>query len=388
MAAGRAVSRRLVLVGGGHAHVRVLARWAGRPPAGAALTVVLDQPRALYSGLVPAWVAGECDEDALSLDVPALAARCGAEVRIAAARLIDTAARRVELADGSRVPWDVASLDIGSEARLAGVPGAERALATRPLAGLLRSVRELLARLRRAGPPARIAVVGGGAAGVELAFALEARLRREGLRPAVTLLEAGEALLPGHPRGLARRAAHHARRRGIELRLGAPVAAVDADGLRLARGAPLACDAVIWAAGAAAPALPADSRLPLDAAGFVRVRPTLQVEGHDDLFAVGDVASLGTRAAALRSGVYAVRAGPVLAHNLRARLEGAALRPFHPQRDALVLLNLGDGVALGAKWGVSFEGRWVRRWKERLDRGFVRRHAGGGAFADGERGVR
>jgi NADH dehydrogenase FAD-containing subunit len=115
----------------------------------------------------------------------------------------------------------------------------------------------------------------------------------------------------------------------------------------------------------------------------VRVRPTLQVEGHDDLFAAGDVASLGPRPATLRSGVYAVRAGPVLAHNLCARLEGKQLRAFRPQRDALVLLNLGDGIALGSKWGASFEGRWVRRWKELLDRGFVLRHAGGGgAFAD------
>jgi selenide,water dikinase len=388
VAAARAVSGRLVLVGGGHAHVRVLARWARRPPAGASLTLVLDRPRALYSGLVPAWVAGECDEDDLSLDAPALAERCGAEVRISAALRVATEARRIELADGAVLPWDVASLDIGSEARLGGLPGAERALATRPLPRLLAGVRELLARLPRAGAPARIAVVGAGAAGVELAFALEARLRREGLRPAVTLLEAGGALLPGHARGLARRVERHARRRGIELRLGAAVTAVDEAALRLASGPPLACDAVIWAAGPAAPPLPAASGLPLDADGFVRVRATLQVEGHDDLFAAGDVASLGPRPAALRSGVYAVRAGPVLADNLRARLEGKHLRAFRPQRDALVLLNLGDGTALGSKWGASFEGRWVRRWKERLDRGFVLRHAGGGAFADGGRRFR
>src|SRR5262249_52852307 len=74
-----------------------------------------------------------------------------------------------------------------------------------------------------------------------------------------------------------------------------------------------------------------------------------------------------------RSGVYAVREGPILAANLRARLKGARLRCYRPQRDALALLNLGGRRALGAKRGRAFAGRLVWRWKDRIDRRFVAR---------------
>ena len=101
----------------------------------------------------------------------------------------------------------------------------------------------------------------------------------------------------------------------------------------------------------------------------MRVRPTLQVEGADALFAVGDCASL---AGMQKAGVYAVRAGPILAENLRHVLAGETLETYEPQSEFLSLLNLGDGTALGIKRGVSFEGRWVMKWKDRIDRAFMR----------------
>jgi NADH dehydrogenase FAD-containing subunit len=105
--------------------------------------------------------------------------------------------------------------------------------------------------------------------------------------------------------------------------------------------------------------------------GFVRVRPTLQVEGCDRLFAAGDCASL---AGMKKAGVYAVRSAPVLASNLRRALAGRELRAHRPQREFLSLLNLGDGIAIGVKRGVSFEGRWALRLEHGIDRRFVERY--------------
>ncbi len=99
----------------------------------------------------------------------------------------------------------------------------------------------------------------------------------------------------------------------------------------------------------------------------------LQVAGHDDLFAVGDCATLIEYPATPKAGVYAVRQGPYLARNLRAALADQPLEAYQPQRDFLTLLNLGDGTALGAKWGLSFAGRWAMRLTDRIDRAFMRR---------------
>jgi len=167
------------------------------------------------------------------------------------------------------------------------------------------------------------------------------------------------------------RAERALRRRDVSLHLGAGVTAVEPGALVLAGGERIPFDALLWATGAAAPPLFAASGLATDARGFVRVGPTLQLVQHDDLFAVGDCAAFEPELP--KSGVYAVRQGPFLDHNLRARIAGRRLRRYRPQRDFLVLLNLGDGTALGAKWGRSAEGPCVFAAKDAIDRRFVRR---------------
>jgi selenide,water dikinase len=74
-----------------------------------------------------------------------------------------------------------------------------------------------------------------------------------------------------------------------------------------------------------------------------------------------------------KAGVYAVRQGPFVTHNLVAWLDGLPLRRDRPQGDFLTLMNLGDGSAVGGKWGWSFQGKWVMKWKDRIDREFMGR---------------
>jgi selenide,water dikinase len=157
----------------------------------------------------------------------------------------------------------------------------------------------------------------------------------------------------------------------VSLHLGAGVTDVEPGALALASGERISFEALLWATGAAAPPLFAASGLATDARGFVRVGSTLQLVDHADLFAVGDCAAF--EPALAKSGVYAVRQGPFLDHNLRARIAGRSLRHYRPQRDFLVLLNLGDGTALGTKWGRSVEGPPVFAVKDAIDRRFVRR---------------
>ncbi len=217
--------------------------------------------------------------------------------------------------------------------------------------------------------------MGAGAGGVELAFAFRARFDRLGRRESsVTLLERGSRILPGYPDAAARRIERNARARGIAIRVDSPVIEAHADGLVLARGEALPCDAFVWVAGSASLPLFDGSRLERDEAGYVSVRATLQAAGHDEIFATGDCASLLGVPRLPKAGVYAVRQGPVLAHNLRAHVAGRPLRAYRPQRDFLSLMNLGDGRAVAVKWGRSAEGAWVWRLKDAIDRAFVRRY--------------
>src|SRR5512145_1062579 len=182
--------KELVLLRGGHGHVQVIRRFAMEPPAGVRLRVVLDRPEAVYSGMVPGFVAGDYAARELAIDVLPLARRAGARVVLAAATGVDPKRKTVALDGRPALPYDVASLDVGGAVRGLELPGVrELALATRPINGFVERLEAALAeaRVRRAAP-LRVVVVGGGAAGVEIAFTLGARLAAQRIPAGFTLV--------------------------------------------------------------------------------------------------------------------------------------------------------------------------------------------------------
>jgi selenide,water dikinase len=370
----RSIRHDLVLVGGGHAHIQVLKRWAMAPVPGARLTLVVDRPVAVYSGMVPGFVAGQYSREDLEIDVRPLALRAGARCIVAPATGLDPEARRLLLDGRPPIVYDTVSFDVGSAVAGLEVPGArEHAIPTRPIGEFVRRVDELLAAARGR-DSFRVVVVGAGAGGVEVAFALTARLGSEpGRRADVLLLESGPRVLPGYAASAARRVQAAAAARAMTIRCDATVTRVEPHAVHLAGGERLPTDATVWVTGAAVLPILTGSGLETDGRGFVRIGPTLQCRGRDDVFAVGDCAAWTAGPALAKAGVYAVRQGPVLAHNLMARARGRRLRAYRPQRDFLSLLNLGDGHAIGTKWGVAAEGASLFSLKDWIDRRFVRR---------------
>lgn len=373
--AGSAALPRLLLVGGGHAHVQVLRRFAMERPA-AEVTLVVDRPLAVYSGMVPGFVAGAYRRQELEIDLLPLARRAGARVIFATATRVDAAARRLELDDRPPLAYDLISFNIGASVAGLELPGVrEAAIATRPIHRLIDEVERLLERWTAADAPPepRVVVVGAGSGGIELAFTLEARLRAMGRNPRIQVVQTGLFILPGYSPTFRQKVEEAAARRGIELVLGKKAIAVEQGALKLESGVALPFDALFWVTGAAAPTIFRDSGLLVDERGFLLVRPTLQSPGAEEIFAAGDCATLTEAATIAKAGVYAVRMGPVLESNLRAKLTGRALDAYLPQRNFLSLLNLGDGTAIGGKWGFAFEGSWVMRWKDKIDREFLER---------------
>ena len=360
--------RRLLLLGGGHAHVQVLDALAREPLAGVQATLVTPCARQMYSGMVPGCVAGHYAAADCAIALAPLAAAAGVVLRLAAAVALDAATRRVSLSDESVLDYELLSIDTGAQMNLDAIPGArEHALPVRPIEDF---VARLGMRLQGAARH-EVAVVGGGAAGVELALALAWRLRQAGAGRSRVSLVAGD-LLPGFAPRVQQRALRALAGLGVTL-WPQPCTAIAAEHLQLADGARVACNLPLLAIGASAPRWLAGSGLALDAQGFVTTGPTLQSLSHAEVFAAGDVA---TRSDAPRpkSGVHAVRAGPPLAANLRRWFEGVPLRTHTPQTRTLYLLACGERRAIAAWGGWSAEGRWVWRWKDHIDRGFVARY--------------
>jgi len=369
--------RQLVLIGGGHSHVQVLRRWAMEPVSDTLLTLVTDTPLSVYSGMVPGFVAGRYRREELEIDVVPLARRAGARVILARLLGVDPQARQLRIEGREPIRYDVSSFDVGSTVAGLELPGIrEHALPTRPIGRFVSRFSAMLERARKrvAGEPFRVAVVGAGVGGVELAFTLRERLVRESpAEVAVSLIESGERPLRGYSESLVRRVEERSTEKGIEFLGGRRVRAVEEGYLCFEGGSRAAFDELFWVTGAFGHDLFAESGLATDQRDFVLVRSTLQVEGHDEIFASGDCATLLEHPRTPKAGVYAVRQGPVLSDNLRAFLEGDELRYYRPQGDFLKLLNLGDGSALGSKWGLTVQGRWVMGLKDFIDRRFMRR---------------
>ena len=272
---------------------------------------------------------------------------------------LDSASQQLQLSDGRALDYSYLSLNLGSQPTMPMQHGSGlELLAVKPFSAFFQGWQRWQAA------PQALAILGGGAAGVELALAIAAKV------PTVTLLT-GSTLLSGHPPGLRQRALKHLARRGVRVQEHCPVEAIVYEQLLSHGRSVWQGHRLIVASGASALPWLTDSGLACDAQGFVQINAQLQSTSHNNVFAVGDCASL---AHCPHNGVYAVRQGPVLAQNLAALLCGRPLQTFHPQRRALALLATGDGGALASWAGLTGEGPLFGYWKDHLDRGFMQRH--------------
>ena len=358
--------KRLLLLGAGHAHLPVLAALAKRRMAGAEVMLVSAVERSLYSGMVPGLLAGRFSEAECAIAIAPLAAAAGVRFVRGRAVALDAAEHIVTLADGRQLDYDVLSLNTGPEQDRGRIPGAHaHALFLRPIEAFTHLWPR--ARALADAEPIDVVVIGNGAAGVEIALAVRQALGRHS---SLSLVCDGP-LLPAYSTSVQRQTRAALERRGIVL-LPGRCTAIEAEHVLLGTMR-VACDVPILATGADAPAWLAGSGLALDAAGFVRVSATLQSASHPHVFAAGDMI-VRDDAPHPRSGVYAVRAGAVLAENLHRFEANTKLLEYTPQPRSLNLLSLGNGRAI-ASWGEgSFQGWLMGWWKDRIDRAYVARY--------------
>jgi selenide,water dikinase len=367
------IEKTVALVGAGNAHLVFVKRWMMRPMAGVAVTLVNEAATVPYSAMVPAHIGGEYPLDDVTIDLVRLCQ--SAKVRFVAERVtgVDPAGRHVLFADRPPLAYDVLSLGLGSLPALPDDAAASDAsIILRPLGNLLRQIDALEERLAKRPRPFHLILVGGGASGCELALALHKRLgRHSGFR--VTLLQGNARLLPEFPAAAARVFEAAFRERAIDFRVDARVTGAGDGFVLLDDGKRVACDGVLWATQAASHPLLRDSGLPVDAAGFLCVRDTLQSLADPAVFGTGDCVAFESRPSLPKNGVYAVREGAVLFDNVAAFLREKLLRPFRPQPRYLTLLNTADGRAVLRYGPLVLTGRWARRLKDRIDRAWMRK---------------
>ncbi len=360
---------RAVLIGGGHAHVHVLKHFGAQRLHGVEVTLIGRDVRTPYSGMIPGFVAGRYSFEECHIDLARLCTTTGTRLIEAEAIGIDRAGQQVLLKDQPSVPYDVLSIDVGSAPDLDALPGAAAwATAVKPISELGRRWLDFVERMKSWLGPLDIVVIGGGAGGVELALAIDHRLREvaKGARLQVTLATKGH-ILAGQAEAARRRLRAIFRRRGLRLLENAAARRIERGAVELEDNTWQHADAVFVVTEASAVPWFAATGLPLDESGFLAVADTLQSTGDKRIFAAGDCATMLNHRRP-KAGVFAVRQGPPLARNLQRLLMGQTPEPFRPQERYLAIIGTGDGNAVATRGRWAIEGRWVWLWKDFIDR--------------------
>ena len=342
---------------------------------GVRITLVTRDLHAPYSGMLPGVIAGHYSFDDAHIDLAPLCRFAGARLYHTEAVGLDLSKKAVVCRGRPPVPYDLLSVDIGIAPNCGILGASEHAVPVKPIAGLVSRWKALEKRIRVSSDPLRVAVVGAGAAGVELTLSMHRAVMKVGKTispPEFHLFGSAPTVMPTHSRGAQRRFTRVLSERGVYLHLGQRVSQVSNDRIELDDGTAHPVDEIVWATDAAPQRWLGDSGLAVDDHGFLTVQPTLQSTSHSDVFAAGDVASV-VGFPREKAGVFAVRQGPPLTQNLRRVLAGKSPRPFAPQRHFLSLVSTGDQYAIASRGQLSFEGSWVWRWKNWIDRRFMSR---------------
>lgn len=268
----------------------------------------------------------------------------------------DLAGRRLVLADGTELAYDELVLATGAVTNDFGVVGAaDKAFGLKSLDEALRIRDHLLLQFEAADARQEliedgaltVAIVGGGATGVELAGGMIELIRQDLARDfprlearaaRVVLIEAGDRLLASLSPATSLSTRRVLERMGVEVLLGASVASISEHELRFADGRRLPAFTTIWAAGVKAQALGADLGLPVTRSGRVQVDEELRAPGHPEIHVIGDLAAaLGPRGlplpqvapVAIQEAHYTAR---LIDAEARPRVLGGSPRGRHPFR--------------------------------------------------------
>lgn len=362
--------KRLLLLGGGHAHLAVLRLLAQEPLDALEVIMVTPQAHQAYSGMLPGWMTGHYTQQEAQIDLRPLLLAAKVELVLSSAVGIDADRRCVALADHRHLEYDFLSIDIGCEIDVSWLETAgDKLLPVKPLNDFFKAWPQLLEDAQQK-TDFNLIIVGAGAAGVELALAARFVFIQKKIAGQVQLVVSDSGLLKDHSHAVQNKVKRRLSKSGVILHQARAVGC--SEGVLLADGRTLHADRVIAATGSRPPVFLRAAKLAIDSQGHIAVNQFHQSSSHPQVFAAGDICAR-TDTLMARSGVHAVHAGPVLAHNLLAIIAGKPLKPYQPRSNSLYLLSCGARYAI-ASWGsFSAQGEWVWHWKDWIDRRFIRR---------------
>jgi NADH dehydrogenase FAD-containing subunit len=365
------LGKHLVLAGGGHAHLTVLVNLAKYIERGHRVTLIGPSPYHYYSGMGPGLLSAIYRPQDVRFHVKQMAEDRGATFVEDKVLRIHPVQKMLDLQSGNQVAYDIVSFNTGSDVPLAGVvsEGRQNVVPVKPVFNLLQAQRFIIPALKER--PMNFIVVGGGPAGLEVTANLW-RLANLNSGNAAIKIIAGGKLLGDLPEKVRTLSLTSLTGRGITVIQGNRVTEVAENRILLADGTSHPFDVAFMALGVQPSRIFRDSGIPTGPDGGLLVNSFLQSVAHPEMFGGGDCISFVNPPLA-KVGVYAVRQNPILFHNLLAALEGREMKAFMPQKDYMLIFNMGNGRGILWKKNFVYEGRLAFLLKDYIDRKFMKK---------------
>ena len=376
----------LVLLGGGHANIQVLKMMAMNPIGGLRITLISDQTHSPYSGMVPGYLAGYYGYEDCHFDLRRLCEELGQRFIKAKIIGVDSQRKKIQLENRAEISYDCASINVGIEPKSIAILSPKPALQTIPLKPISQFIAhwdQLISDLShyKGNETLPLAVVGAGAAGVEISIILKMLIDQNRWNAEVSLIHRHEFLVSEKDFRAQRRLLKTFKELNIKVYQNTEVLEVQENALVLKDEGGRVHSEVFYraliATQASAPKWFKSSELPVNPQGFLKVTEKLLVENEGALFAAGDCIHFSPFPLK-KAGVYAVRQGMILEHNIRVYFtRKSSLKTFHPKKNVLSLITIGDRKALVHQDSFSIL-RWMwpsLLWivKDGIDRRFMKR---------------
>lgn len=368
----------VLIVGGGHGSLPLLKqadRWSQQ---GIRTALINEHEHFYYSGMLPEYLGGVYNEQDLQIDLPNLCNKTGVQFYKGHAENLDLEERAVTTSNGNSISGRVVVFNIG--ARTPRMPTSKNVEPTKPT-HRLDKLADFLNELDY-GPDKKsrkqLVIIGGGAAGSEIALNISGRFKEEQKfsRLHITIVEAEKRLLARYPEGMSDYVSDILQQRGVDVRLQRQAIQINRDHIKLDDRFELPYDFVLWATGTTGHDLFERAGLACDDDRFVWIDETLQHPKYPWLFAAGDCSRINQHPELQRIGVHAVKQGPVLKENVNRVIKSlqkgesitkVSLEPFDPYLISPTILSTGASNAIWCTPSMWLRGGYLLRLKHLLD---------------------
>ena len=361
--------KKVVFVGGGHAHLYSLKHVDRLIHEGAKVTVVGPERHHYYSGMGPGMLSRIYNPEEVRVDIPALIEPKGAIFFRGRVTGIDPDRKTLDLDTGETLDYDLVSFNVGSHVPSDLIDGAEKeAYPVKPIEHLESLRQEILSLMETSTP--KVLIIGAGPAGIEIAGNIWRLVNENNGTAQISLAGAEDRVLPRFPEKAGLLARDSLKRRGITILTGCMITAMGDNKALTTKGEEIAYDVAVLTIGIQPRQIFAGSGLRKARNGSLLVNECLQSVSHPEIFGGGDCIMFEPKPLDM-VGVYAVKQAPVLFHNIMSSLTGKPLKAFRPQKSYVLIFNLGEGTGIFVRGSLAVRARSAFILKDIIDRRFI-----------------